>query len=220
MHVVKIQGASSRGGARVMLTSAAVLLLLLLALIWVEQLQLWHGLALVMAGLGVFAGWAKLAEPEFFLQYDSQGVCYQHRYGNWFLPWQSFLYAGIPEVNQQGLAYIGFKVTDYDGFLQQLPLRLAVRIMTEQRALYLAALRRSCQSGQCASELLADSGHFSTAKQHYNGIKAAFAQRMQQLSAQTGFDVFVPIDLDEQQSQQLCQQINQARLQCIQNTVT
>jgi hypothetical protein len=220
MQEVKIQGTASRGGARLMLGSAAALLALLVALLWVDQLQLWHGLALVMAGLGLFAGWAKLAEPEFFLQYDAQGVCYQHRHGRWLLPWHSFLYSGIPQYNQQGLAYIGFKVTDYDSFLQQLPLRLAVRIMTEQRALYIEAVRQGCKSGQCASELLAESGRFCTANQQYSGIKAAFAHRMQQLSAQTGFDLFVPIELDEQQSQQLCLQINQARLQLIQNTVT
>jgi hypothetical protein len=220
MQAVKIQAAASRGGASLMLASAAVLLVLLLALFWVEQLQFWHGLALIMAGLGVFAGWAKLAEPEFFLQYDAQGVCYQHRHGRWLLPWHSFLYSGIPQYNQHGLGYIGFKVTDYDSFLRQLPLRLAVRIMTEQRALYVEAVRRGCSSGQCASELLADNGQFCTANQQYSGIKAAFAHRMQQLSAQTGFDVFIPIDLDEQQSQQLCLQINQARLQLIQNTVT
>jgi hypothetical protein len=181
---------------------------------------MWHGLALVGAGMGVFAGWAKLAEPQFFLQYDAAGVSYQHRHGSWTLPWQSFLYSGVPQYDEHGLGYIGFKVTDYDRFLQQLPLRLAVRIMSEQRALYLTAVRQGCSRGQCASDLLADGGHFNTAKQQYSGIKAAFAHRMKQLSAQTGFELFVPVSLTETEGQRLCQQINQARLECIQNTVT
>jgi hypothetical protein len=220
MQPVRIQAMTSRGGAALLLYSTGAFLLLLISLHWVEQLQLWHGLAFVGAGLGIFSGWAKLAEPQFFLQYDAVGVSYLHRHGRWTLPWQSFLYSGVPQYNQHGVGYIGFKVTDYDRFLQQLPLRLALRIMSEQRALYLAAVRQGCSSGQCASELLAEGGHFNTATQQYSGIKAAFAHRMQQLAAQTGFELFVPVSLTESEGEQLCQQINQARLQCIQNTVT
>lgn len=220
MLPVKIQGAASRGGAGVLLLSAVTALLLMLSLLWVEQLQLWQGLGLVGAGLGMFAGWAKLAEPQYFLQYDSQGVQYLHRHGSWVLAWDGFLYSGVPQYNQQSMAYIGFKVTDYDSFLQQLPLRLAVRIMTEQRALYLEAVRQGCASGQCASELLVEGERFNTARQQYSGIKAAFAGRMQRLAAATGFELFVPVSLNEAEGRQLCQQINQARLQLIQNTVT
>lgn len=220
MQTVKIQGAESRGGASLMLISAAILLVLLLSLQWLEQLAVWHALAIVAAGLGVFAGWAKLAQPKYFLQYDKAGVRYQHRHGSWLLPWHGFLYSGIPQYNQQGMAFIAFRLTDYDSFLQQLPPRLAVRIMTEQRPLYIAAVRQGCSDGQCASELLAEGDNFSTKRQQYNGIKAAFAWRMQRLNSQTGFDVFIPVSLAEHDAEQLCRQINQARLQLIQNTVT
>lgn len=220
MQPVRIQGAASRGGAAVLLASLGLLLLLLISLFWVEQLVLWQALALVLVGLGIFAGWAKLAEPQFYLQYDMQGVRYLHRHGSWILPWHAFLYTGVPQYNGQALGYLGFKVTDYDSFLQQLPLRLAVRIMTEQRALYIEAVRQGCTSGQCATELLTEHGQFDTATQRYTGIKAAFASRMAQLTAQTGFGLFVPVSLTPEQTQQLCLQINQARLQLIQNTVT
>lgn len=220
MQEIRIQGPTSRGGAKLMLISALLLLSLLLGLIWVQQVGVIYAIALVGALLGLFAGWAKLAEPEYFLQYDGGGVRYYHRYGSWCLPWQSFLYSGVPQYQQQRLGYIGFKVTDYDSFLAHLPLRLAVRIMTEQRALYMEAVRQSCSSGQCVSELLAESSHFCTAQQQYNGIKAAFGWRMQRLSTATGFDVFVPVNFDESDSEHLCRQINQARLQLIQNTVT
>lgn len=220
MQAIKIKAAASLGGAKLILASGAMALLLMVSLLWVNQLQLWQGLAFVAAGLGMFAGWAKLAEPAYFLQMDDLGVQYRHRNGNWTLPWQSFLYSGIPQYEQRALAYIGFKVTDYDSFLQHLPLRFAVRIMSEQRALYIEAVRQGCESGRCASELLVEGEHFNTSKQQYTGIKAAFAYRMQRLSAQTGFDLFVPVTMSETDTQQLCQQINQARLQLVQNTVT
>lgn len=217
---VQIAQASSRGGAGVLLLSAAVLLFSLLSIIWSNQLSAWQAVLILIAGLGIYAGWAKLTEPQYFLHYDANGVSYHHRHGCWHLPWQYFLYSGVPQLNQQSMAYIGFRLTDYDGFLQPLPLRLAVRLMTEQRELYLAAVRQGCTSGQCASELLAENGHFSTGKQQYNGVKAAFGWRMQQLNRQTGFDVFVPVALSETEAADLCRQINQARLQLIQNTVT
>lgn len=220
MQAVKIQGQASRGGAKLMLFSTLGLFVLLLSLMWVQQLGVMHAIAFVAALLGIFAGWAKLAEPQYFLQYDDKAIRYFHRNGSWSLPWHGFLYSGIPQYQQQRLGYIGFKVTDYDSFLAQLPLRLAVRLMTEQRALYIEAVRQSCSSGQCAGELLAENSHFRTAEQQYNGIKAAFAWRMQRLSAATGFDVFVPVNFDESDSEHLCRQINQARLQLIQNTVT
>ncbi|MDP5148580.1 DUF2982 domain-containing protein [Rheinheimera baltica] len=217
---IRVQGAASRGGASLMLGSSVVMLLFILSLILVEQMQPWQGLVFVGAGLGMFAGWAKLSEPEYFLQFDSDGVRYQHRRGSWLLPWDSFLYSGIPQFNQQSLGFIGFNVTDYDGFLQHLPLRLAVRIMTEQRALYIEAVRQGCAGGQCASEMLAEVANFSTKHMQYNGIKAAFAHRMQRLSNATGFDVFIPVSFNETEAQQLCRQINQTRLQLTQNTAT
>lgn len=217
---VQIAQAASRGGAGWLLLSVGVLLLTLCSMIWLKQLAAWQAVLLLIAGLGIYAGWAKLTEPQYFLHYDAQGVRYQHRHGSWHLPWQHFLYSGVPQLNQQSLAYIGFRLTDYDGFLQPLPLRLAVRLMTEQRELYLAAIRQSCSSGQCASELLAEGSYFTTSKQRYNGVKAAFGWRMQQLNRQTGFDVFIPVSLTETEAAELCRQINQARLQLIKNTVT
>lgn len=220
MQLTQIRGGASRGGAALMLASGAVLMLVLFSLLWVEQLHVLHALVFVLTALGLFAGWAKLSEPTYFLQYDHEGLRYFHRRGSWFLPWKSFLYSGVPQLEQKNLSYIAFKLTDYDGFLQDLPLRLAVRIMSDQRALYVEAIRQGCTNGQCASELLAESEYFATARHQYHGIKAAFAHRMQRLADATSFDIFVPVELSETEAFHLCKQINQARLQSIQNTVT
>ena len=220
MQTIKVKSIESHGGAKLLIGSMVFLLLLLFSLQWVEQFSLWHGLAFILCGLGIFAGWAKLAVPEYFLQYDAQGVCYQHQHGSWLLSWHDFLFSGQAQLNEKKLAYIGFKVTDYDGFLQRLPLRFAVRLMTEQRELFLAVVKNRCADGRCATDVLLTDSIFDSGKTRYNGVRAAFAHRMQQLSAETGFDLFIPVNLDEEQTRQLCQQINQARLQLIQNTVT
>ncbi|MBZ9611965.1 DUF2982 domain-containing protein [Rheinheimera maricola] len=220
MKPIQLEGSSSRGGAAVLLCSSTILVTLLLSLIWIDQVSLLHALAFVLALLGIFAGWAKLSEPRYFLQLDSDGIRYFHRRGSWLLSWHCLQYSGVPQSGQTTLSYIAFKLGNYDAFLQQLPLRLAVRIMTEQRALYLEAVRQGCSMGGCASELLTETDKFSTRSTDYNGIKAAFGWRMQRLADTFGYELYVPVSSTQKHAEQLCREINQARLQCIQNTAT
>ncbi|MDX3772823.1 DUF2982 domain-containing protein [Chromatiaceae bacterium AAb-1] len=221
METIQIRSPATKGGAVLLIGSTFFLLVLILICgLFVEQVTTGLGLLFIVSLLGMFAGWAKLAEPLYCLICDEAGIHYCHRYGRWLLPWQGFLYSAVPQFDGRNLGYIGFKVTDYDAFLATLPLRLAVRIMTEQRFLFIEAVRQSCASGQCASELLAEGDKFQTKTQRYTGIKAIFAQRMQRLAAATGYDIFVPVAFDEEQGKRLCQLINQTRLQLIQNTAT
>lgn len=219
-NAVKVRSTVSRGGAVIVLTSTALLIALALGLFFLPHLELWYALLMLTAVMGIVIGWARLAEPVFFLQYDQEGVRYQHRHGSWLLPWSALLYSGVPNLNEQPMAYIGFRVMNYEPFLQTLPLRLAVRIMTEQRALYLEAVRQACVSGQCASELLNESADFRAGGAVYHGIKAAFGRRMQHLLQATGYDLLIPVQMSGEQAQQLCRHINQSRLQLIHNTVT
>ncbi|WNO61399.1 DUF2982 domain-containing protein [Rheinheimera sp. MMS21-TC3] len=207
-----IENSANKGGARLILISSISIILLLIFIFWQQQFSLIVALALIVAGLGIFTGWAKLSEPRYLLQLDDKGVHYYHRKGSWLLPWSSFLYSGVPEFNNNDLAFIGFKVTHYDQFLQHLPLRLAVRIMTEQRTLYLDAVRQNCASGQCGLDSLSEVDNFVTSQQVYNGIKAAFAWRMQRLANSTGFELLIAINVAKDDAVTLCKTINAARL--------
>lgn len=221
MEPILVSQTSHQGGARLLLCGLGALLgLVVFTALFASQFNLLLALAYIAATMAVFLGVAKLAEPKYFLKCDEQGVHYYHRYGSWLLPWNSFIYCAVPQLEQQDLSFIGFKVTDYDAVLQPLRLRLAVRLMTEQRPLFISAVKQGCATGQCASELLAEKDKFSTAKQSYTGIKAVFGQRMQRLAVASGFDLFVSSSLTAEQTTALCQQINKARLQIIQNTTT
>ncbi|KKO48794.1 hypothetical protein VT06_09775 [Arsukibacterium sp. MJ3] len=221
MEPIIVSQTSHQGGARLLLAGVGSFVgLLLFTVLFAEQFSLWLALAYIAAAMAVFLGLAKLAEPRHFLKCDEQGVHYYHRFGNWLLPWESFKYCAVPQLEQQELSFIGFKVTDYDAILQPLRLRFAVRLMTEQRPLFLSAVKQSCASGQCATELLAEKDTYDTAHFHYNGIKAVYAQRMRRLAQASGFELFVTSSLTEEQTSALCQQINQRRLQMIQKTAT
>lgn len=211
-----IESSASKGGAKIVLISCSSIIALVIFILWQQQFSLALALAFIIAGLGLFTGWAKLSEPRYLVQLDNKGVRYYHRQGSWLLPWSSFLYSGIPELNNNELAFIGFKVSQYDQFLQQLPLRLAVRIMTEQRTLYLDAVRQGCVSGQCGLDSLSEVDNFVTTQQVYHGIKAAFGWRMQRLANSTGFELLIAINVTKEEAVTLCRTINTARLQQLQ----
>jgi len=206
-------GSASSGGAYLLLSSVGGFALLLLYTAFIAESFSWLlAIAYIASFMGLFIGWAKLAEPKYSLVCDAIGVHYHHRVGSWFLPWQAFQYSAVPSIDGNDLAFIGFKVVDYDAVLTQIPLRLAVRIMTEQRPLFMEAIKQSCQTGQCASELLREKDVFKTSKQDYAGVKAIFAHRMQRLGTVSGFELMVPVNAKTQEAQQWCQQINKLRL--------
>ncbi|CAM5192011.1 DUF2982 domain-containing protein [Alishewanella longhuensis] len=213
MNKLTFSGSASSGGARLLLASLALLVILLLyTIIFAETFGWLLAIAYIGCLMAAFIGWAKLAEPRFSLVCDDEGVHYHHRTGSWLLPWHAFSYSAVPSFDGQDLAFIGFKITNYDVILQQIPLRLAVRIMTEQRPLYFEAIKQGCAGGQCATELLSEKDRFATAQHQYDGVKAIFAQRMQKLSELCGFELLVPVNAGTANVHNWCQQINRLRI--------
>lgn len=217
MTMQAFSGSASRGGARLIITSGVVFILLVFyTLGFATNFSAILAIAYIASAMGLFIGWAKLAEPPLSLLCESQGIRYQHRVGSLLLPWSAFSFCAVPSIEGKQLAFIGFKITNYDLLLQGLPVRLAVRMMTEQRALYLEAVRQSCSSGQCASDLLREKDSFKTQSGQYSGVKAIFAQRMQRLAQASGFELLVPVNVGAEQAEQWCRDINKNRLQQLQ----
>lgn len=213
MSSLAFSGSASSGGARLLLASITSLILLLLyTALLADNFSGMLAIAYIAALLGIFLGWAKLAEPKYSLVCEPEGVRYCHRQGSWCLAWSAFSYCAVPSIEGRELAYIGFKVTNLDALLSGMPVRLAVKIMTEQRALYLEAVRQSCASGQCATELLREKDQFKTRDAIYHGVKAVFAQRMLRLSEATGLELMVPVNVTPDLAQEWCQAINKQRL--------
>lgn len=206
---------SAKGGMPLLLASAVMLLLLILLFSLVPELTSSQGwvLLFLLLGAGLFLGYAKTTEPFYAVELCPQGVKYHHRRGSWLLPWQAFLYASVAELTGKGeAAYVGFKVTDYDSFLAQLPPRLAVKLLMEQRHLLLAALASDCPDGTCASTMLTQHTEFSTAKARYYGVQAMFAGRMQHLAVLLGAELFIPTTVLPLEAAEFCRTVNQSRL--------
>lgn len=206
---------SAKGGIPLLLSSAVMFLLFILLLaLWPDltSSQGWVLLFLLLFA-GLFLGYAKVTEPFYAIELCAQGVQYHHRRGSWMLPWHAFRYARVAELTGKGeLGYVGFKVTDYDSFLQQLPLRLAVKLLMEQRHLLLAALASDCPDGTCASSMLAQHTEFKTSKAYYHGVRAMFAGRMQVLSVLLGAELFIPTTVLPVDAAEFCRTVNKSRL--------
>ena len=206
--------ASAKGGATLFLTAAAMLLagILLLAiradLMAAQGWVLWFLLTLVAAYVGVM----KLRAPVLLAETTAEGLRYFHPRGSWLIPWSAL--GQVQQVTLQGreMAWIGVRVLDYDHILTTIPLRLAVRLLIEQRGLLIAAAGSGCPDGRCASDYLTDVTAYRSKTRLYKGVQAMFAQRMVHLRQFVQADLLIPADLANCSVSEFCLFINRQRL--------
>lgn len=198
------------------MTSAA---LALLGFILLYQLmpelaptQVWLLLMLLQL-VAIYVGGRKLAAPVVCLEATQEGLRYIHGVGSYLLPWPAISRLGIASLDGRDSGYIGIRLHSYDEFLQQVPLRLAVRLLVEQRELLLIGMRHACPTGQCPSEMLVETGDFQGKSQTFRGVQAMFAHRMKHLRTLWQYDLFIPADFLDWQPTQICLYLNQKRLQ-------
>jgi len=208
------RGRSGQGGGVLLLSSALVFVVLSLLLAISPDLTSMQGwvLLFLLLFLAIFVGYSKMTEPFYTVEFNAKGVCYHHRRGSWLLPWQAFSFARVPSLGEVGeLNFVGFKVTRYDEFLAHLPLRLAVKLLIEQRHLFIAALRQNCPTGTCPSAMMLETADFYLGEKRYHGVLAMFAHRMQHLSRLLDADLLIPADCLPLAPADFCRMVNQSR---------
>lgn len=206
---------SGQGGGVLLLSSALVFIVLVLLLAISPELTSMQGwvLLFLLLLLAIFVGYSKMTEPFYAVELNAQGVYYHHRRGSWLLPWQAFSMARVPTLAQIGeLNFVGFKVTHYPAFLAHLPLRLAVKLLIEQRQLLIAALRQNCPTGTCPSEMMLESADFHCDGLRYHGVLAMFAHRMRHFSRLLDAELFIPAECLPVAAVDFCRMVNQSRL--------
>lgn len=208
------RSSAARGGVAMLLPAATMFLLGILLLSVRSDLLpsigwvLWFGLTLVAC----YVAFAKLAEPVALVSVDQSGISYHHQKGQWHIAWQDLAQVSHIELAGQQVGWIGFKLADSHRTLQQMPLRLAVCLLIEQRPLLLAATGSNCASGRCASEYLQVATEFQLQQYRYTGVQAMFAQRMQMFRQLLGVDLVIPAQLADCSVAEFCREINRLRL--------
>jgi hypothetical protein len=206
--------ASARGGAVLFLSAALMFLLGILLLAVRADLassQAWV-LWFLLTAVAAFVGLKKLAAPVVLVEATAEGLTYHHPRGSWRLPWQQIAHVQQIELQGRELAWIGVRLHSYDQLLETIPLRLAVRLLIEQRAVLIAAAGGACPTGRCAGDYLADATEFRTSQRQYKGVQAMFGQRMANLRQLLNTDLLIPADLKDCPAQEFSQFINRQRL--------
>lgn len=212
---LQVRAASARGGAALMISAVIALMSTLVLYKVFPELapsQVWVILFLLQ-GVALYVGARKLIAPVICLEASEQGFTYIHAVGEYHIPWQQISRIGMATIDGRDSGYIGIRLQDYQQFLQQMPLRLAVRLLVEQRELLLVGMRHNCPSGQCPSDMLIETGDFQVPNQTFRGVQAMFAHRMQHLRTLWSYDLFILADFLDWQPVQLCLYLNQKRLQ-------
>ncbi|WP_411359142.1 DUF2982 domain-containing protein [Pseudidiomarina salilacus] len=155
------------------------------------------GLMYIASAALFLLGVAKIIEPPVSLLISPRTIRYEHRRGHWQIDWDNVLRYDIPSVRsgleRDSLPYIGFRLHNIEPVLDAISPRLAVYLVSEQRHLLAAALRRETGPDHDYTPYYDVPNKFVSANgKVYKGVQALFAVRSQQLRELLGYDLYVP----------------------------
>ena len=140
VQTIKIKAIARHHGLFITLTGVIALLLVVWLCSYYWQQARFPLLFLVLACLvTIFIGLLKLAEPRFSLILTTDRLTFYHRYGRWQFNWQQIRNIH-PVTNTVGIAreelnYVGIKLNSIDVIAKSVSLRLANRMIHEQKPL-------------------------------------------------------------------------------------
>ena len=215
--MLQFKAASAQGGGVLLLSALlAMSVAVLIFALWPElgPQQAWL-IIFILLSLAACIGYSKLTEPHVMLQLDDKGVVFFHKYGQWRLPWQDLMVAQLVEIDGKTLNFVGFRLSSYTEFLAGISLRLALRLIIEQRPLLVAALGAGCKNGQCPTSMLEQLPEFKHNGISYRGVLGLFAQRMDHFRKLLQLDILIPADVVGYEAEDFCRLINQQRLKSL-----
>lgn len=172
--------------------------LLLLGCLVLNQL-FWHEYKIQLT-LTMFASFmvlllaiVKYLEPEISYFITPERIVYQHRNGQWRLPWQDIIRIGDINVDVFGeykqLPYLGIRLNNLESIAQSISPRLANKLIHEQQDLLLLAIKNH--------EINIEDGVINFEPFHLNGSTykgpvAAWLYRTEQLATAYGYHLYLP----------------------------
>lgn len=175
-----------------------------------------YGVSLALLLLGVL----KNSEPKRFLRIDESTLTFYHRYGEFQCEWSLISRIDIPQINQlqgrQSFNYIGLRFDNREAFYDNFPLRLASRLLTEQRNLLLAVASNGCSTGQCVPEDFVDAAEYKMPNGRiYRGLIGMFANRCELLREHLGFQLYIPLSNSEKSPHEVLNLLKETKNQSV-----
>lgn len=115
-----------------------------------------------LGAISLILGLAKVYEPETTLALDDKGLTYFHRRGKVSIDWNNIQRVDIPRVTNGldtiELSYLGIKLKHLNPILDNISLRLATGLLTEQRPLLVTAASQDADLATLETYLGAEFG--------------------------------------------------------------
>jgi hypothetical protein len=178
------------------LGACGLVLCLLAANFWWDSLRLVLVLLSLVSLLTMMLGIFKHFEPHHSFVLSPSALQHFHRHGNWQVQWENIQIIDQPRVTQgiesKELAYIGIKLRNIDAISQTISIRLANRLLHEQRDLHI--LRCQLASVSLFEGLLNDNPYKTGDGKKVTGPVAAWLHRTKQLREAFGYDLYIPLN--------------------------
>ena len=134
--------------------------------------------------------------PEVAITCHESGLIFHHKHGNINIGYENIVRVGVPTTyhpqQRLSLGYVGIKLRDPEKLYEILPLRLASRLLLEQKDLQISAGKEHCSTGRCDIDTLVDQIEWrSPSGIVYTGVIGMFANRSEVLNRELGFHFYI-----------------------------
>ncbi|MCG9698308.1 DUF2982 domain-containing protein [Shewanella sp. Isolate11] len=203
---VAIRAVTKRNGKSFTLLGVSTLIIGLMLFLFSKSLL---GLGMVCFIFGIIftvLGVAKLWQPEVSIELRQQGLVYHHHRGTIYLEWANIQRVDVPRsiqaLDSHELPYIGVKLKQLSPLIDDIPPRLATGLLSEQRPLLMSSLTLDGELADLERYLNSEFSPLTLEERQYHGVQAMFTRRCQQLNAQLGYHVYIPIDCLDREPRQ------------------
>lgn len=189
-------------------------------MVLLERMAIANMFLYCFAGAMLLLGYLKQSEPHLKFRLTEVGIEYYHRQMVLQLPWENIKRIGQPQQDRlTGGAeydYIGIQFKDVELFYDNFPLRLASKLLTQQRQLWLAVAGTGCATGQCVPEDFIDSVETKLPNGRvYKGLVAMFVHRCETLNQHLGYHLYLPLGGVEYSSVKLLNLLQETKNQVL-----
>ena len=134
--------------------------------------------------------------PEVAITCCESELTFHHKHGNIKISYENIVRVDVPSTYhpqlRQRLSYVGIKLRDPEKLYEALPLRLASRLLLEQKDLQISAGKEHCSTGRCDIDTLVDQIEWrSPSGIIYTGVIGMFANRSEVLNRELGFHFYI-----------------------------
>lgn len=192
---IKIRPSANHHGAFLIVVGLFFLFIIFITSSWLWTAWKLSVIAIIMCSIvAIITGVLKKLQPGYSFILTKQAIQFIHRCGTWSLNWNNISRISIPKaiygIEEQKVPYIGIKLNNITPLAQNISVRLANRLIHEQKPLLIWAINHELLTFE---ETIMNFSPFRLDDSTLiKGPTAAFLHQMQVLEKAFGFHLFIP----------------------------